>query len=289
MRHILVTGASGGLGANLCGLLAASGDVVFATDVLAGALPSESGTPGLVRLRMDVSSAREVARARKRVELLTDGLDGLICCAGIFRAGALVETDEAQMERSLEVNVMGAFRVVRAFFPLLAKRRGTVVLIGTEMSRCAMPFTGPYAVSKAALQAFADALRRELMFLGMHVVVVQPGAIRTPLLSGARAQAVTGSAPTLFPEARDVIRRLLAREWEKGMEPSEVARVVVRSLRTRRPRSVCRVGNDPFRAMLAKLPARWVDAVLRAYLAGEACRARRRQPRDGGRPSAARA
>lgn len=266
MRHVLVTGAAGGLGSSLCDLLAASGDTVFAADLRPGGRPTLPTQPGIVPLRMDVTSPREVARARRRIEEATDGLDGVVCCAGIYRAGALVEADEGEMARSLEVNLLGAFRVVRAFFPMLAARRGTVVLVGTEMTSCPMPFTGPYTVSKCALQAYADALRRELMFLGMRVAVIRPGAIRTPLLSEARSRADAGTASTLFPVPMAIMRRMLAREWDHGMEPVDVARVAVRALRARRPRAVYRVGNDPLRAMLAALPAPWIDALLCAFI-----------------------
>ncbi len=266
MRHVLVTGAAGGLGASVCDLLAASGDTVFAADLDSRALRRLKGRPGIVPLRMNVAAGGDVARARRRVAALTDGLDGIVCCAGIFVAGALVETGEDEMARSLDVNVMGAFRVVRAFFPLLANRGGTVVLIGSESSRCAMPFNGPYTVSKCALQAYADALRRELMFVGMRVVAILPGAIRTPLLSGACSMMDSGAGPTRFPAQRDLVRRMLGREWENGMEPADVARVVVRALHARRPRAVYRVGNDPFRAMLGKLPASWTDGLIRAFV-----------------------
>jgi len=283
MRHVLVTGAAGGLGACLCSQLAATGDTVFATDVDLGALQPLQGKPGVIPLGMDVTSARDVARARKKIGTLTDGLDGLVCCAGIFRAGALVEADEAAMELALDINVMGAFRTVQAFFPLVAKRRGMVVLIGSELSHCAMPFNGPYTVSKCALQAYADSLRRELVFLGMRVVVVQPGAIRTPLLSGARPNADGRKDRTLFPAQLDLIRRMLAREWETGMEPLDVARVVVRALHSRKPRAVYRVGNDPFRAMLGRLPASWTDLLLRAFVALRSARASSARPPGPGR------
>jgi NAD(P)-dependent dehydrogenase (short-subunit alcohol dehydrogenase family) len=267
MRHVLVTGAAGGLGTSLCDLLAASGDAVFATDVDLDALRPLRGMPGVVPLRMDVTSAREVARVRKRIEASTDGLDGIACCAGVFTASALVEADERAMGRVLDINAMGAFRVVQAFFTLLKQRSGTVVLIGSESSRCVMPFNGPYTVSKCALQAYADALRRELMFVGMRVVVVQPGAMRTPLLGGALAMFGAGKKDrTLFPAELDLVRRMLSREWEKGMEPADVARVVVRALHSRRPRAIYRVGNDPFRGMLAMLPAAWTDALIRVYV-----------------------
>jgi NAD(P)-dependent dehydrogenase (short-subunit alcohol dehydrogenase family) len=258
----------------VCDLLAASGDTVFAADVDTRALQRLKGRAGIVPIRMDVTAGADVSRARRRIAALADGLDGLVCCAGIFAAGALVETAEEEMARSLDINVMGAFRVVRAFFPLLAKRSGTVVLVGSESSRCAMPFNGPYTVSKCALQACADVLRRELMFIGMRVVAILPGAMRTPFLSGARSMMAGRTARTLFPAQRDLVRRMLLREWETGMEPGDVARVAVRALHARRPRAIYRVGNDPFRAMLGRLPAPWADGLIRAFVSLRSGRSR---------------
>ena len=187
------------------------------------------------------------------------------------------------MARSLDVNVLGAFRAVRAFFPLLAKRRGTVVLIGTEMTSCPMPFTGPYSVSKCALQAYADTLRRELMLLGMHVVVLQPGAIRTALLAGAGSSVEAARGRTLFPAQLDIIGRMLPREWERGSPPSDVARVVVKALRAKRPRIAYRVGVNRLRGVLGALPAPLVDALIGAFVRFSSARAASARPRAAAR------
>lgn len=266
VRHILVTGAGGGLGAAVCDLLARRGDTVFATDADIHRLRLLQAESAIVRIRMDVTDPRDIERAVTEVALATDGLDGIVCSAGIFRAGSLVEIEDAVMTRSIDVNVMGAFRTVRAFFPLLARRRGRVILIGTEMTDCPMPFTGPYSVSKCALQAYADTLRRELMLLGMRVVVLQPGAIRTPLLSGAGSSVEAARGRTLFPAQLDIIDRMLPREWERGSPPAEVARVVVKALRAKRPRIAYRVGVNRLRGVLGVLPAPWVDTLLKAYI-----------------------
>jgi NAD(P)-dependent dehydrogenase (short-subunit alcohol dehydrogenase family) len=129
-----------------------------------------------------------------------------------------------------------------------------------------MPFNGPYTVSKNALQAYADVLRRELMFLGMRVATVQPGAIRTPLLEGARLKVERAETGTQFSAQLGLVRRMLSREWDRGMESVDVARVIVRALRSRRPRPVYRLGNDPFRVLLGKLPPSWTDYLIRTFL-----------------------
>jgi NAD(P)-dependent dehydrogenase (short-subunit alcohol dehydrogenase family) len=265
MQSILVTGAGGGLGAHVSGLLASSGGTVYAADSDRRSLRPLSAHTGIIALSMDVTRAGEVARVRKKIESMTDGLDGVVCCAGIFAGGPLVEADEHDMSRILDVNVMGAFRVVKEFFPLLRKRKGIVVLVGSESSRCPMPFNGPYTVSKSALQAYADVLRRELMFIGVRVTIVHPGGFRTPLLSGARSMMDRKRYGTLFSAELSVVTRLLSREFEKAMDPAKVARVVVRALCAHHPRPCYRVGNDPLRALLGKLPASWTDRLIRWF------------------------
>jgi NAD(P)-dependent dehydrogenase (short-subunit alcohol dehydrogenase family) len=266
MKHVLVTGAGGGLGACTCGLLVESGHTVFATDSDPRALDALKPDPLVITFGMDVTRDDDVSRAGARVAAVTDGLDGLVCCAGIFAGGPLVEADQKEMAAILDINVMGAFRVVKELFPLLNNRGGVVILIGSESSRCAMPFNGPYTVSKYALQAYADVLRRELMFLGIRVAIVQPGAIRTPLLSGARSTIERRESRTAFPAQLGLVKRMLRREWEKGMEPTRVARVILRALHARRTRACYRVGNDPVRVALGKLPAAWTDSLIRWFL-----------------------
>ena len=280
MRFVLVTGAGGGLGACVSRVLALSGETVFAADrdpLALRALAPESGNApaGIVTLRMDVTSPGDVARARRKIERVTDGLDGIVCCAGIFSAGPLAEVDEEDMRRILDINLLGAIRVVREFFPLLRRRAGRVVLIGSESSRCAMPFNGPYTISKSGLDAYAEALRRELMFVRasapaapgvVRVSLVQPGAIRTALLGGVEAEMQRVQRRTLFAEPLARVRRILPREWSRGMQPERVARVVVRALHARRPRARYRIGNDPFRAALGMLPARVADWFIRCFM-----------------------
>jgi NAD(P)-dependent dehydrogenase (short-subunit alcohol dehydrogenase family) len=283
MRFVLVTGAGGGLGACVSRALALSGETVFAADsdlqALRALAPQQGNAPvapeGIVSLRMAVTSPGEIARARRKIERVTDGLDGIACCAGIFSAGPLVEVGEEDMRRILDVNLLGAVRVVREFFPLLRRRAGCVVLIGSESSRCVMPFNGPYTISKSGLDAYAEALRRELMFVegnapaapgAVRVSLVQPGAIRTALLDGVEAEMQRVQRRTLFAVPLARVRRILPREWSRGMQPERVARVVVRALHARRPRARYRIGNDPLRAVLGMLPARVADWFIRCFM-----------------------
>ncbi len=262
MRYILVTGAAGGLGVCVCEALASKGATVFATDTSRPGLRRFEGNSLVRPLLMDVTRSGDLSRVRRRIAAGINVLDAIVCCAGIFAASPLVESSENEMRRVLDVNFMGVFLAVKEFFPLLKRPGGTIVLIGSESSRCAMPFNGPYTVSKTALQAYADTLRRELMLVGVRVVLVMPGAIRTPLLVDAKETTARHHSTTLFAAQRGLVHRMLVKEYEKAMDPSRVAAVVAHALHAARPRHCYRVGNDPLRALLSRLPAVWVDRLI---------------------------
>jgi NAD(P)-dependent dehydrogenase (short-subunit alcohol dehydrogenase family) len=128
-----------------------------------------------------------------------------------------------------------------------------------------MPLTGPYTISKRALEAYAEVLRRELMFLGVSVSVIQPGAFRTRLLERSSEQFDEPSAVRLFPAQVALVRDMVKKEWDRGMDPSRVAAAVAAAVHARRPRRRVRIGNDPLRALLGALPAAWADQLIRRF------------------------
>ena len=89
--------------------------------------------------------------------------------------------------------------MLQAFLPALREARGRVVLMGSIAGRSALPFLGAYAMSKFALEAMADALRVELAPWGMHVAIVEPGTIATPIWTKPQR-----SADALPPEATEL-------------------------------------------------------------------------------------
>jgi len=213
---------------------------------------------------MDVTDPASVRAARERVQSSAACLDGIVFAAGIYAGGPLLDIEPAQVRRVIDVNVVGAVLVAKEFVPLVRKG-GRLVFISSESTRAAMPFTGPYVMSKKALEAYADTLRRELLPLGIGVIVIQPGAIRTPLLSSAAASLDSGSARPAYRDALRKGRAVLEKEMRTGLEADRVAGVIVRALECRRPRLRYRVGNDLPRALLSRLPAAWIDALVRRF------------------------
>jgi NAD(P)-dependent dehydrogenase (short-subunit alcohol dehydrogenase family) len=258
-----VTGAASGIGRAVAELLVARGARVFAMDVNEDGLRS---LQGIVGVPADVASAASTQKAGDMIRAQTSGLNGLVNCAGVIRCGASVEWTEDDVQAVMQVNALGAYRTTRELFSLLQQRRGRVVNISSETARFSAPFNGLYSMSKWALEAYSDALRRELALLGMKVVIIQPGAMRTALLEATVPcfdRALPGSG---FEVPMRRIRNMAAKE--KGAPPEQVASVVLRALTHPQPRARYRVGHNVLRRVIELLPVRWADAVVASILRG---------------------
>jgi NAD(P)-dependent dehydrogenase (short-subunit alcohol dehydrogenase family) len=180
--HVLVTGASSGIGRATALRLAAAGRHVFAgvRDPAAGqrlAAAAENGvsTP----LRRGVTDGGEIAEAAAAVgdHVGPAGLAGLVNNAGIGPASPTELLPLQTLRELVEVNVTGQLAVTQAFLPLLRAARGRIVIVSTIGVRFLPPFAGPLDATKAALAALGDALRQELAPWGVRVVLVEPASI----------------------------------------------------------------------------------------------------------------
>ncbi len=257
MRAALVTGASSGIGAACAVRLIGAGWRVFAGVRRKGDAPA-----GTEEILLDVTNEDHVHAAAERIE----ELHGLVNNAGI-----VIPLDE--LRRQLEVNVIGQVAITQAFLPHLRRTRGRIVFVGSIAGRSALPFLGPYAASKHALEAIADTLRLELGPFGVAVSLVQPGTIKTPIWtkSATVADALANDAPDEFADLYGkriaAFREVALRRGAKGASAEEVARAVEEALTTERPRTRKLVGLDAkLRAGVERLPDRLRDRVYERAL-----------------------
>jgi NAD(P)-dependent dehydrogenase (short-subunit alcohol dehydrogenase family) len=223
---------------------------------------------GTRELVFDVTDAEAIARAAEEVE----ALDALVANAGIAIAAPLEYLPPEELARQLDVNVVGQLRVVQAFLPALRRARGRVVLMGSIGGRSALPFLGAYAMSKFALEAFADSLRLELQPWGMHVAIVEPGTIATPMWTKPQRSVdeFPAEAVERYGSRIEKFRRLAAARSAQGVPADEVAKAVEHALTAAQPRTRYVVGPDAKRrGRVQRLPDRARDRVLRRFLFGE--------------------
>jgi NAD(P)-dependent dehydrogenase (short-subunit alcohol dehydrogenase family) len=283
MPTVLITGASTGIGRATALRLAAGGWTVFAgvRDPAAGEHLLEEAVAGqVIPLILDVTDPEQIEQARVRVheEIAWAGgsqggrLDALVNNAGIGVGGPLELVSPEDLRMQFEVNVFGQVAVTRALLPALRAARGRIVLLSSIGGRVAVPFNGPYAASKHAIEALGDALRGELYSSNIRVCMVEPGSVKTPIWSKARETADGLEIP---PELQDeygrvpaAFAKVLTDTERRGVSPEQVAATIERALTARHPRARYLVGRDARGMVLARalLPTGAFDRVLRRVL-----------------------
>lgn len=263
MNYYLVTGAASGLGRAIAQVLSDAGYTVFSADIDKKKLASAPG----ITVEMDITSTASIRKALTAVKKHTTGLDGIVNAAGVMRTGTMVEAREKDLDLIMDVNVKGMFRVNQVFMDMLHERKGRVVSISSETARFAAGFNGMYSMTKYAVEAYSDALRRELQLLGMKVVIIQPGPVMTPLLGSNREIFLkAASTSRYFKPQLEKIARLVVGEEKKAVPPEKVGLLVKHALETPRPRIRYRINNDRGRAFVSYLPARWADWLMKKAL-----------------------
>jgi NAD(P)-dependent dehydrogenase (short-subunit alcohol dehydrogenase family) len=263
-KSVLVTGASSGIGRACALRLRRAGWRVYG-GVRSGDDADALRTRGIEPVEVDVTDAEQIAAAAAAVG---QELDGLVANAGVAVAAPLELVPLDELRRQLEVNVVGQVAVVQAFLPALRRRRGRVVLMGSIGGRSALPFLGPYAASKHALEAFADVLRVELAPWGIAVSILEPASVKTAIWTkgAATADALRAAIP---PEAAGLYAERMARFRDvalrrgPGIDPDVVAAAVEHALTATRPKARYVIGRDAhLRAWIERLPARLRDRIL---------------------------
>ena len=215
---VLITGATGAIAKALITELKARG----AAKIYAAArdVSGLSASPGLVPIKMDVTSDADVAKAAAQATDVTL----LINNAGINHNTAfMVAPDVAIAREEIEINYLAPLRVTKAFAPALIRNKGAVLNLLTILSRVNLPFMGSYCASKAAGLSLTQGLRGELAPKGVHVAAALPGAIDTRMTA-----MLTIPKMTTADAAREILDGFEAGEEETYV--GEMARGLAQGL-----------------------------------------------------------
>jgi NAD(P)-dependent dehydrogenase (short-subunit alcohol dehydrogenase family) len=277
---VVVTGASTGIG-RACALhLDRLGFRVFGgvrRPEDAESLRGEA-TGALEPIILDITSADSIAAAAARVpEVLGDEpLRGLVNNAGIAISGPVEFLPIDELRKQLEVNFIGHVAVTQAFLPQLRRSGGRVVNIGSVGGEVALPFLGPYAASKFAMEGFTDSLRREVSRLGVSVSIVRPGAIQSAIWERGNAAAdemIVALPPEAMSVYGDGVRAARAAAEQRAREAApaqDVADVVEHALTADKPKTRYLVGATARRMIAIKrlLPDRLFDRLVARAMRG---------------------
>lgn len=252
MKSILITGANGGMGRAAAKLLLEEGYRVFALDITAC-----EAEENLIPLVADITSEESVRSAFETVQGHTDSLYAILHFAGIYILDSLVEMDDEAFRRIFDVNMRGAFLINRTFLPLLA-RNSRILITTSELAPLdPLPFTGIYAVTKAALDKYAYSLRMELQLLGIKVTVLRSGAVDTGMLGVSTDHLDRFCENTrLYSCNAERFKGIVNRVEARCVSPERIAKKVAWILKKGSPPFAYSINRNPLLLLLNLLPKR---------------------------------
>ena len=264
MKHILVTGATGGMGKAICESLIAKGYKVYGIDYR-----KNDEVNGLEFYECDVTDTESVEDVFEKIKEQTGKLDGIVHTAGIYDMDSLIEMSEERFIRIFDINVFGVFRINKIFAPMLSKG-SRIVITSSELAPLdPLPFNGIYGITKATLEKYAFSLRMETNLMGIPVSIIRPGAVKTSLL-GASTQAIERfvSNTKLYQSNSTRFKKIVDSVESRNVTPDKIADKVLAALENKNPKYVYKINRNPLLLLLNSLPDKMQVDIIGLILKG---------------------
>ena len=252
MKSILVTGAYGGMGRAACRLLRDMGYTVFALDKRIS-----EAEEGIIPIQADITSEDSIKKAFAYVVETTQDLRAILHFAGMYMLDSLVEMSDNEFSTIFDVNLRGAFLINKTFLPMLGNGSRILIVTSELAPLDPLPFTGIYAVTKAALDKYAYSLRMELQLLGITVSVLRAGAVKTQML-GVSTDALDKfcNKTELYSCNAERFKRIVGSVEARNIPPQKIAQKAVRIIKKKNPRFAYSINRNPLLLLLNALPKR---------------------------------
>jgi NAD(P)-dependent dehydrogenase (short-subunit alcohol dehydrogenase family) len=250
MKYVLITGAYGGMGRATVKGLVNAGFTIFALDKKVG-----EAEENVLPIEADLTDIEEVKKAFEKVKAVTDELFAIVHFAGVYMLDSLLEISEAEFDKIFKINLYAAFHVNKIFMPFL--NEGSKLLITTsELAPLdPLPFTGVYAITKAALDKYAYSLKMELQVLGISVSVLRAGAVSTGMLGVSTAALDKFCEKTALYECNAArFRKIVNNVESKCIPPEKIAIQAHKILQAKQPKFIYNVNRNKLLLLLNALP-----------------------------------
>lgn len=240
----LVTGASSGIGAATVRALAQAGWTTYATARQVDRLATFVAQ-GVSTLSLDVTDDDSMVAAIGLIQERHGAIDVLVNNAGYGEMGPVEEVSIERVRQQFETNVFGLIRLSQLVLPgMRRKGQGRIINVSSAGGEFTTPFAGVYHASKYAVESVSDALRFEVSSFGIKVIVIQPGAVRTPLAQ-ATLEAIKPSEDSPYAVAIQTFRRASEMSMQQNatlLEAEDVAQIIVQAATDNYPQTRYKVG-----------------------------------------------
>ena len=269
-QGVVITGATSGIGLSTARAAAARGATLMLAarneealksvcDDLAGKGAKTAYVVADVGVEADVRAIAAAAIAR------FGGFDTWVNDAGVSIFGEITQTPIEDQRRLFETNywgvVYGSLIAVEHF-----RERpggGALINLGSVLGDLAIPLQGAYSASKHAIEGLSEGLRREMMLFGIDVIIVAPGAVKTPIWSKAEEVDLSAYRNSPYFPALERVRAFTRHLSEIGLPPEKIAQTIADALTSASPKVRYQITPDPMRHLITgMLPKRMVDKII---------------------------
>jgi NAD(P)-dependent dehydrogenase (short-subunit alcohol dehydrogenase family) len=254
----VVTGSSSGIGFETSVLLAKNGFRTFATvrnPDKANAIRniSDKGELPIRVVELNVNSDKSVNAAIDKINDESKRIDVLVNNAGYSLIGALEDLSMDEIKAQFETNLFGTIRVMKAVLPIMRKQQGgTIVNVSSIAGRVGFPLFPVYSGTKFALEGVSESMRLETDTLGIKIVLIEPGTIRSNFASNAIIGQKAAEHDSPYAPMVKTLQKATARFIDQGTPPEEVANVILNAVTLDNPDLRYQVGNDAIQMIEAR-------------------------------------
>ncbi len=236
-KVILITGASAGMGKDFAKELVKDGHIVYGAARRVDKMDDIKAL-GVKILEMDVTDDASMVTGIDTILKDEGRLDVLINNAGFGSYGAIEDVPMADARYQLEVNVIGASRLIQLVLPSMRKHKfGRIINVTSIGGKLALAFGGWYHASKFALEALSDSLRSEVEQFGIDVVVIEPGGIKTEWSGIAGNNLRKMSGHTAYKHKADQFAELFDTIDDKVPGPEVITALIRKAIEAKKPKT----------------------------------------------------
>ncbi len=252
----LVTGCSSGIGFETALALARENYFTFAsmrnTDK-AGKIQeiAKKESLNLEVIELDVDKEESVKSAVKKIQEQKGRIDVLVNNAGYGLFGCVEDISIEELKEQFETNFFGVVRIIQEIAPIMRKiGSGIIVNISSVAGRIGFPGTPAYISSKFALEGLSECMRYELSPFGIKTIAIEPGVIKTDFFSSMKV--TKGKKDSPYKEITEKVMNGVKMMAEMGTSPEEVAKTIIKAIKTEEPLPRYVVGSDASMFLEAK-------------------------------------
>ncbi len=217
-KVIIVTGASSGIGLTVSKYLADQGHHVY------GISRSKTHEKNVRSIQADVTNFDQMIEAYQEIYDIEGRIDVLINNAGIGISGSIEDTLTKDVLDLFHVNFVGVFHSTKVALPFMREgKHGKIINISSVASVLSIPFQSFYSSSKAAINAFSNALANEVEPFGIDVCVIMPGDIKTSFTKNRRKNEIINPH---YEKRIDRSVAVMEKDEQNGMDPEVLAKVI---------------------------------------------------------------